>query len=506
MNRAAGSSGAFILRAPTWKRAETHSLNSPKSLRLGGVFLFFKFDILIIMVKLSFLGGAQEVTGSNHLLETNTTKLLIDCGLFQGSKVAEDKNHEPFKFNPKEIDVLLVTHAHLDHIGRIPKLVRDGFRGKIISTLPTRDFATLMLEDSLGILTKEAVREKKEPIYREEDIAKAMTLWEKVEYGEEIKINDLKIIFRNAGHILGSAMIEIQIGSPATGSGPKKIFFSGDLGNPPTPLLNDPYEITDADYLILESTYGSTEHESREGSKMKIERAIEQVVKSRGVLMVPAFSIERTQELLFEINELAENHRIPQLPIFLDSPLAIKATEIYKKYESYYNKEAKYIIASGDDVFNFPGLKFTLTTEESKEINNVPPPKVVIAGSGMSVGGRIIHHERRYLSDPNSILLLVGFQAAGSLGRRLQDGTSSVNILGEDVLVRAKIETITGYSSHPDVNGLFKIVEKTADTAKKVFVVQGEAKTALFFTQKIRDYCGVDALAPKIGDSFELAV
>jgi metallo-beta-lactamase family protein len=462
-------------------------------------------------MKVSFFGGAQEVTGANYLLECSpdarsgrATSLLVDCGLFQGSRTCEEKNRQPFPYNPAEIDVLFVTHAHLDHIGRIPKLVRDGFKGKIISTLPTRDFSELMLEDSLGILTKEAKKQNKEPIYRKDDIEKAMELWETAEYDKEFGVGDLKIIFREAGHILGSTMIEITRSINSGQARSQKLVFTGDLGNPPVPLLKKPYKLTDADYLIMESTYGDKEHEKKQGRKLMIERAIEDTIKNNGVLMVPAFSIERTQELLFELNDLVENGRIPRAPIFLDSPLAIKATKIYAKYEEYYNKGAKYIISSGDDVFKFPGLKFTLTTAQSKEINDIPPPKIIIAGSGMSTGGRIIHHERRYLSDSNSALLIVGFQTAGSLGRRLVEGAKWVNILGEEIPVKAKVISVRGYSAHPDANGLYKFVERTSENLKKVFVVQGEIHSALFFTQRIRDYLGVDAVAPKFGDSFDL--
>jgi len=461
-------------------------------------------------IKLSFYGGAQEVTGANHMLECSpsnssgqSTKILVDCGLFQGSKTCEEKNREPFLYNPSQIDILFVTHAHLDHVGRIPKLVRDGFKGRIISTPPTRDFAQLMLDDSLGILTKEARREKKEPIYSKEDLKKTDELWEAVEYGKEIKVKSAKAVLRDAGHILGSAMVEI-VCNPLSSSGQRKIVFSGDLGNPPMPLLKKPYEITEADYLIIESTYGDREHEDKKGRKLKIERAIEQAVLNKGVLMIPAFSMERTQQLLYEINDLVENGRIPRVPIFLDSPLAIKATEVYKKYKDYYNREAQFIISSGDDVFKFPGLKFCLATEESKAINKVPPPKVIIAGSGMSVGGRIIHHEKNYLSDPNSILLIVGFQSAGSLGRRLVEGTKNVKILGKEILVKAEVISARGYSAHPDTNGLHDFVQNVSKNLKKIFVVQGEAKAALFFAQRVRDYLGVNAVAPQIGDSYNL--
>jgi len=464
-------------------------------------------------IKLSFFGGAQDVTGANHMLECNpdarsgrATKLLVDCGLFQGSRLCEKKNRESFPYDPKEIDALFVTHAHLDHIGRIPKLVRDGFKGKIFSTPPTKDFAELMLDDSLGILTKEAKREKEQPIYEKRDIEATMALWEGIGYDQKTQFGEVEFTFREAGHILGSAMVEFVVNN-------KKIVFTGDLGNPPTPLLKEPYKLTEADYIVIESAYGDREHEDKKDRKLKIERAIEKTIFNKGVLMVPAFSMERTQELLFELNDLVESGRIPQVPVFLDSPLAIKVTKIYKKYEDYYNKKAKYIISSGDDIFNFPGLKFTLTTAESKSINGVSSPKVIIAGSGMSVGGRIIHHEKRYLPDPKSSLLIVGFQSAGSLGRRLVEGEKYVKILGEEISVKAEIISVRGYSAHADINGLFDFVKNASASSragkqglKKVFVVQGESKAALFFTQRLRDYLGVDAVAPQIGDSFKLDV
>lgn len=450
-------------------------------------------------MKISFYGGAQEVTGACYLLETESagrrTKILVDCGLFQCPRVCEERNHEPFPFNAGDIDAVIVTHAHIDHTGRLPKLVKEGFQGKIFSTSATRDLARLMLEDSLGLMLRES--EGSPLLFDKDDLDRAFEVWEGLEYHREFKVGDFIIQLRDAGHILGSAMVEFEVGG-------KKIVATGDIGNPPTPLLRPPEKITDANFLIIESTYGNRLHENRSERRLKIERIIEDVVKKKGVLMIPTFSLERTQELLFELNELVEHGRIPQVPIFVDSPLAINATAIYKKYEHYYNKEARYIISSGDEVFKFPRLKFTRSTEESKAINEVPAPKIIIAGSGMSTGGRIVHHERRYLSDPSSTLLMIGYQAAGSRGRQLQDGAKTIRIFRDKISVKARIETIQGYSAHPDRDMLLDFVKNSADSLEKVFVVQGEPAAALFLVQRIRDYLGIDARAPSYGEQFEL--
>ncbi len=443
-------------------------------------------------MKLSFFGASQEVTGSCFLLDDGENKILIDCGLFQSPKFSNPKNQEKFSFDPKEISALFVTHAHVDHTGRIPKLVKEGFKGVIYSTYPTRDLSELMLKDSVGVLSKEALRENQPIIYTEEDVDLAMKLWQGKNYGEKISVGNFSITLRDAGHVLGSAMILAE-------NKGKKILFSGDLGNPDNPLLGFTDKVNEVDVLVVESTYGDRSHEDKSEKKLKLERVIEKSVSAGGVLMIPAFSMERTQEVLEEIASMLKEKQIPNIPIYLDSPLAIKATEIYQKYISYLNNS--YVNKDSFSFLKLPSVHFTLATEESKKINNVPPPKIVIAGSGMSTGGRILHHEQRYLSDPKNTILFIGYQAPGSLGRRIQDGADTVKIFGEDIPVRCHKEVIYGYSAHPDEEELFEFVREKSDTLKKVFAVHGEPKSLFAFVQKLRDYLGVEASAPKYGDS-----
>ena len=453
-------------------------------------------------MKLHFYGGAGAVTGANYMVECAGAKILIDCGLQQGSRFAEKQNYDPFPYNPKEIKAVLLTHAHADHVGRVPKLYRDGFREDIYGTHPTIDLARLNLDDSLHILEDEARRYKEEPIFSEEDIIGCWKNTHGRSYHQEVEITpNIKFRLNDAGHILGSSIIELFL---EEGGHEVKIVFSGDLGNPPTPLLKPTEFIKDADYVLVESAYGDRLHEDKAARKGKLESIIESVIKNGGVLMIPSFALERTQELLFELNNLVESGSIPQVPMFMDSPLAIKATAVYQKYSDYFNSEAVYLIKSGDDLFNFPGLEFSLTTESSKEINNVPPPKIIIAGSGMSEGGRIVHHEKRYLPDPKSTLLIIGYQTTGTLGRRLLDGADEVKIMGEDVIARAQVKAIGGYSAHADQATLLNWVGHF-NGVKKAFVVQGEAGPASALAQKIKDHLNFPAEVPSAGEVYELA-
>ncbi|MCS6789134.1 MAG: MBL fold metallo-hydrolase [Patescibacteria group bacterium] len=449
-------------------------------------------------MKLTFYGGTKQVTGANYLLESNDgqTKILIDCGLIQGGRFVEPKNFENFPYDPKNISALLITHSHIDHIGRIPKLWKNGFRGKIYSTPATKDFAELLLLDSEHILSEDAKELGKEPLYTIDDINEALKLWQKIEYHEKFKIDDFEIEFFNAGHILGSALIVIKNES-------KTIVFSGDLGNYPPPVIQTTEQLNYADYLIIESAYGDRLHQKIKQEE-ELEDIIEETINNGGVLMIPSFAMERTQELLYHLNQLVEQGKIPKVPVFVDSPLAIKLTSLYAKYQKYFNNEIKKQIASGDDILDFPMLNTTLTTEESKSINNVPPPKIIIAGAGMMHGGRILHHAKRYLSDPKSTILFVGYQTEGSLGRQILEGAKKVKILGEEVEVNCKVKQIESYSAHADQNQIIEWIKPMRLSLKNIFIVQGEEKAMQALGQRIKDELAIHTTIPSYGESFEL--
>jgi len=443
-------------------------------------------------MKLSFHGGAREVTGACYLVESGNAKLLVDCGLFQGSRECEELNFQPFQFDPSAVDALLVTHAHVDHVGRIPKLVRAGFSGAIYSTPATRELAELLLEDALHLAER-----RNEEWYDSSDLQRAMALWKEVPYRRRIGVGDAAFQFRNAGHILGSAFAEVW----AEG---KHLLFTGDLGNIPSVLLPPPEVVRDAEYLIIESTYGNRSHEPPEERILKLERAAEDIAARRGVLVIPAFATERTQDILFLLNEMLHFKRIPEMPVFVDSPLAIRATAVYERHTEQYKDEIRSLYLAHPHLFQFKKLRFTQSVEESKQINEVPPPKIIIAGSGMMQGGRILHHLRRNLSDPHSILVVVGYQAGGSLGRRLLDGEKVVKILGEELSVAAEIRKINGFSAHADNPQLFSFVESARDALKRVFVVQGEEAQALHLAQEVKDRLGVQADVPMMHEHFEV--
>ena len=448
-------------------------------------------------MQLSFHGSAREVTGACFRLKTEHTSILVDCGLFQGGKEFEDMNLEPFPFDARGIDAVFVTHAHIDHIGRLPRLMRAGFSGVIYSTPPTKEMAALLLEDAKNLACRRENKGGEEQLCNAEEVDNVMRCWQTIPYLKNVSVGEMTMRLHNAGHILGSAFVEVVCED-------KRIYFTGDLGNVPSVLLPPPDMIKDADYLVIESTYGNRMHESAEERVLKLERAVEDAASRRGVLMIPAFATERTQDLLYLLNEMSYFKRIPEIPVFVDSPLAIRMTRIFAEYVGHYRDEIKKIYQEHPNIFKFKKLRLTETIEESKKINDVPAPKVIISGSGMMNGGRILHHLRRYLPDPKSMLLVVGFQSAGSLGRRLIDGQKIVKMFGEDVAVEAEIRKINGFSAHADNPQLMSFVAAGRDTLKKVFVVHGEEGAALHLASQIRDHIGIPAVSPVLHEEVEI--
>lgn len=440
------------------------------------------------------------MTGANFLLEGEQTRLLVDCGLIQGEKFAHEANRQPFAYDPTSIEYLLVTHAHIDHIGRIPKLVRDGFKGRIISTPQTLELSKLMLPDAFSVLKSELAQGEL-PFYDEQDIEKAFSLWESVPLHQSFPAGEFEVTTKDSGHILGSVMFQIR-----HRDGERHIIFTGDLGNAPTPLLKEAEAITDVAYMVLESVYGDRNHEGGERRKERLAEVIDASAKRGGVLLIPCFSLEKTQVLLYEMDDLLAQKVIPKIPVFLDSPLAIKVTDVYRRYTEFFNAEAQARLRKGDDIFSFPNLHITMDSRASAEILREPSPKIIIAGSGMSAGGRILDHERRYLGDPKNTILFIGYQAIGGLGRHIQEGMKHIRINHEDITVHARIETITGYSSHMDGDHLLEFAAKDADAAERIFVVMGEPRSALFLAQRIRDYAGIEAYVPQAGESVEIGL
>ncbi len=445
--------------------------------------------------KITFVSGAEEVTGANFLLETAEVRLLIDCGTRESPTRAVA--NEPFPYDASQVAALLITHAHQDHIGRVPELVRAGFRGTIYSTAATRDLAGIMLEDAFGILQMEAERKGLPVPYEREDIDRALALWEVRAYHEAFSIGDLTIEMLDAGHILGSAMMKVSRNH-------RSILFTGDIGNVPEPLLRDTESPMGVQYLVMESVYGDRVHEDRASRKKLLREAIEATQERGGTLLIPSFSLERTQVLLSEINDLVEREGVARIPIYLDSPLAARVTEVFKKYTELFNDGARAKIAAGDDLFTFPGLSVTNTTRESRAIHREKGAKVIIAGAGMSTGGRIRAHEQELLDDKDTTLLFSGYQAPGSLGRRVQEGAKKVRIDDVWVRVRAQVRILTGYSGHADRDQLIEFIADAGESLERAFVVMGEPRSSIFLAQRAHDFLGVDAYVPHRGESVEI--
>ncbi|MDO8583899.1 MAG: MBL fold metallo-hydrolase [bacterium] len=447
---------------------------------------------------LSFHGAAREVTGSCYLLETAQTRVLIDCGMFQGSTFSEARNYDAFKFDPSTIDAVIITHAHLDHTGRLPKLVNDGYKGKIYLTPPTRDLTRLVLEDAYHIMKEDFKREYRPLLYELEDVNTVERNMVTVEYEKTWTVGDLSFRFRDAGHIFGSAFVEVEE------KGGARVTFSGDIGNDHVPILRETAELASTDVLLTESTYGNRIHEDESTRVAKLREVVTRTVQQGGVLMIPAFAIERTQQLLYELHDLSEQGLLPRVDIYLDSPMAIDTTNIIRSYPQYYDAEALKVVSMGDDLFQVPGLHFTRSRDESKAINDAPKPKIIIAGAGMMNGGRIRHHLIRYLGDPRSSVLIIGYQAEGTLGRHLYRGDKTVTVLGERVEVRASVIGIGAYSAHGDQNKLVRWIGGAAHRPSQVLCTHGDEGACMALATRLEQEGKLVAHVPRLFDSIKL--
>lgn len=451
--------------------------------------------------RITFHGGAGAVTGSNFLVEGKDSRIVIDAGLEQGKDFCADCMYAPFPYDASTVDALVITHAHLDHIGRAPKLVREGFKGKAYMTEATRDLMELMLHDSVSLLAQEAKRYGRDPLYSEQDVNRLMELVVPLEYHEEREIAPgLSIYLRDTGHILGAASVRVKDLSDDTSA-----VFTGDIGNSPNPYLRDAEAVPDADVVIMEAVYGDRVHEHVDQRVSQLRDALKRAIAKGGTILIPAFSMERTQLMLYEFSNLMEAGEIPEIPVYLDSPLAIGVTAIYEKWAGkYFNTAAQEETKKETSIFRFPFLTMTPSREDSETIAKEASPKIIIAGAGMSHGGRIGKWETKYLPDPTTTLFIVGYQAPGSPGRLLQDKAPKVKIDGREVKVRATVESLTSWSAHADREGLLRFAKNTLPRAKTIFVSIGEPAAQRFLAQRIHDFLGTKAIVPTQGEVWEI--
>jgi metallo-beta-lactamase family protein len=466
------------------------------------------------MIKVTCLGAAGSVTGSNYVIENaEGKKIMVDCGLFQGGKEIEKRNWSDWGYKPRDIDTLILTHAHIDHSGRIPKLVKDGFTGKIISSPPTAELCEVMLLDAAHVQEMDAEWQSRKnhrqgkkgvhPLYTTEDAQKSLTYLSPVERDKIVTLDSgIRFRLRNAGHILGSSLVELWI---ADTDGEVKLVFSGDLGNQNQLIVKDPHEVVETDFLFIESTYGNRLHRSFDDSKAELLEAIKYAVSNNEKVIIPAFAMERTQEILYLLGEFSRDGSLPDVPIYLDSPLAIKTTEIFRKNKNYFDEEARAIVEQGFDPFDMPNLKFTPTTEESIAINEKAGPAIVIAASGMCTAGRIKHHLKHNLWRPGASIIIVGFQANGTTGRKIVDGEKYVKIFKEAVAVKAKVFTIGGFSAHADQAGLLEWVSHLSEAKPKVFIVHGEPVAAKVLAEKIEEEFNLETHIPAWKETLTLS-
>ncbi len=474
-------------------------------------------------MKITFLGAARTVTGSNFLVEGAGKKFLVDCGMWQGKAEQEMENSQDFEFSPSEIDFMLLTHAHIDHSGRIPKLYNEGFRNKVYAHKATCDLCALMLPDSGHIQETEAEWKNKkrkrkgeepiEPIYTAEDAARCLEIFEPVQYDQIIEITpEIHVRFNDAGHMLGSSIIEVWV---KEGEQETKTVFTGDIGNNDIPLLSPPTMIEDTDFLVMESTYGSRLHMRNDEKAQIFLDVVSETLDNGGTVVIPSFAVGRTQEILYEINKLKDEHgddeefkrkyrTLMKVPVYVDSPLAISATEVFRENTELFDEETKEEIMRGDNPLEFPGLKFTRTADESKALNEDPTPSIIISASGMCDVGRIKHHLKHNLWNPKSTILFVGYQAPGTLGYSIVNGAKTVKIFGEEIAVNARIEYIEGYSGHADQELLMNTIYSYIKKPKHIFLVHGEPESQDVLANKIETETNIGVTIPEFGETYEL--
>ena len=475
-------------------------------------------------MKITFLGATRTVTGSNFLVEGAGKKFLVDCGMWQGKAEQEMENSQDFEFNPTEIDFMLLTHAHIDHSGRIPKLYNEGFKNKVYAHKATCDLCALMLPDSGHIQETEVEWKNKkrkrkgeepiEPIYTAEDALRCLEIFEPVQYDQIIEITpEIHVRFNDAGHMLGSSIIEVWV---KEGDKETKTVFTGDIGNNDIPLLSPPTMIEDTDFLVMESTYGSRLHMRNDEKAEIFLDVVSETLDNGGTVVIPSFAVGRTQEILYEINKLKDEYgddeefrrkykTIMKAPVYVDSPLAISATEVFRENMELFDEETKEEIMRGDNPLEFPGLKFTRTAEESKALNEDQTPSIIISASGMCEVGRIKHHLKHNLWNPKSTILFVGYQAPGTLGYSIVNGAKTVKIFGEEIAVNARIEYIEGYSGHADQELLMNCIYSYIKKPKHIFLVHGEPESQDVLADKIEEGTKIGVTIPEFGETYELS-
>lgn len=463
-------------------------------------------------MKLQFLGATRTVTGSCYFVDNGKVKFLVDCGAFQGPDEQAGYNMHKFPFDPKELDFVFLTHGHFDHCGRLPKLYQEGFRGRIICTPPTRDIMRIVLLDSAKLLSEQLKREgflKDEQDYPtesyffdENDVQNVIGLVETHSYGKSVGLTDtLEFMMRDAGHILGSAIFEFWV-TKETGQ-VRKLVFSGDLGQPGQRIIKDPDMIREADYVIVESTYGDRLHRDRNETILELLSILKEAQKTKGNVLIPIFAVERAQEIIYELNLMYEKGLMEKMSVYLDSPMAIKITDVFLKYKDYFDEDAKRLIEKNDDPFYFPELFYVNDHIESQSLAN-KKGFIVMAGSGMCTGGRIVHHLKNNIDDPNNHIVIVGYQVKGTLGRRLVDGEPEVRIMGQNYVVGAKIHTLGAFSAHADQRDLIYWLRSFGRSPRMVYTVHGMEEVSIGFARMIRYDLNMNSYVPKMGEVVEL--